>query len=226
MRRTIGNARARTCRSERPLWRCPFSYSRKRPPEWLPHQQPAEPPRLTLLCASQTGYQNLCQLITRFKMRESIKTEGAATLEDIEEFATGLICLTGGDEGPLAAALAQDGQDSARELADRLSSIFGRGNLYFWSCSAINSAKKSAATRSLLSLASDLHLPVIATNGVRYATHKDREILDVFTSIRHHTTLEKAGPTAYGERSTSCARQEKCLRSSATFLKPLPTRAS
>ena len=75
------------------------------PPAWLPHQHAHQPPRLLLLCASQVGYQNLCQLITRFKMRESTKAEGAATLEDIEEFSAGLICLTGGDEGPLAAAL-------------------------------------------------------------------------------------------------------------------------
>src|ERR1035437_4856113 len=100
------------------------------PPAWLPHQCPAEPPRLLLLCASQTGYQNLCQLITRFKMREATKTEGAATLEDIEEFSDGLICLTGGDAGPIAAALAQGEHKDASSLIDRLSAIFGHGNLY------------------------------------------------------------------------------------------------
>jgi error-prone DNA polymerase len=36
-------------------------------------------------------------------------------------------------------------------------------------------------------------LPLLATNGVRYATAYDREILDVFTTIRHHTNLEQAG---------------------------------
>src|SRR5450631_1370703 len=34
---------------------------------WLPHQLPAEPARVTLLCESRLGYQNLCQLITQFK---------------------------------------------------------------------------------------------------------------------------------------------------------------
>src|SRR6185437_112585 len=100
------------------------------PPEWLPHQQPAEPPRLVLLCTSQTGYQNLCQLITRFKMRETTKAEGAATLDDLEEFSSGLICLSGGEEGPLAAALAREGQAGTRRIADRLSAIYGRGNFY------------------------------------------------------------------------------------------------
>ena len=55
-----------------------------KPAPWLPNQVPSEPPRVTLLCASRAGYQNLCQLITRFKMREPTKAEGAATLDDLE----------------------------------------------------------------------------------------------------------------------------------------------
>src|ERR1700683_4026674 len=104
--------------------------NRLTPADWLPHQFPAEPARVVLLCASQTGYQNLCQLITRFKMREATKAEGAATLDDLEEFSAGLICLTGGDEGPLAAALANKGNSEACKLADRLTAIYGRANLY------------------------------------------------------------------------------------------------
>jgi error-prone DNA polymerase len=162
------------------------------PPAWLPHQCPAEPPRLLLLCASQTGYQNLCQLITRFKMREATKAEGAATLEDLEEFSAGLICLTGGSEGPLAAALANKGNSEARKLADQLTSVYGRGNLYL-ELQRHGQREEECRNQSLLSLASSLDLPIIATNGVQYATEKDREILDVLTTIRHHTTLDKAG---------------------------------
>jgi error-prone DNA polymerase len=162
------------------------------PPSWLPHQCPQEPPRLVLLCASQTGYQNLCQLITRFKMREATKAEGAATLEDLEEFSAGLTCLTGGDEGPLAAALAQDGQEGARKIIGQLASIYGRGNLYV-ELQRHQQREEECCNQSLLSLASELHLPVIATNGVRYATEKGREILDLFTAIRHHVSLDQAG---------------------------------
>jgi error-prone DNA polymerase len=162
------------------------------PRSWLPHTNFSEPPRLLLLCASQTGYQNLCQLITRFKMREETKTEGAATLDDLEEFSAGLICLTGGDEGPLAPALAQEGSDSAHKIADRLMAIYGRGNLYI-ELQRHQQRNEESRNQSLLNLAPSLHLPIVATNGVRYATEKDREILDVLTSIRHHTTLDEAG---------------------------------
>jgi error-prone DNA polymerase len=162
------------------------------PPAWLPHQQSAEPPRVLLLCASQTGYQNLCQLITRFKMRETTKAEGAATLDDLEEFSDGLICLTGGDEGPLAAALENGGHADARKIADRLASIYGRGNLYM-ELQRHKQRGEECRNQSLLTLADSLHLPVIATNGVRYAEENDREILDVLTAIHHHTSLDSAG---------------------------------
>jgi error-prone DNA polymerase len=182
------------------------------PPAWLPHQFPNEPPRLLLLCASQTGYQNLCQLITRFKMREATKTEGAATLEDIEEFSDGLICLTGGDEGPIAAALAQGEHNDASRLIDRLSAIFGYGNLYL-ELQRHQQRDDECRNQSLLCLAAAHRLPVIATNGVRYATEKDSELLDVFTTIRHHTSLDQAGRllTANESRSLRSAHEMAAL---------------
>src|ERR1700723_1838308 len=100
------------------------------PPAWLPHRHLAEPARLPLLCESREGYQNLCQLITRFKLREKSKGDGSAKLEEIQNYSTGLICLTGGDEGPLAAALARGGEDAGREVVERLVRVFGPQNVY------------------------------------------------------------------------------------------------
>jgi error-prone DNA polymerase len=86
--------------------------SRLRPLAWVPHQHVVTPASLSLLCESRIGYQNLCQLVTQFKMREKTKADGAATWDDLEQYAAGLVCLTGGDEGPLAAALVNGGEDA------------------------------------------------------------------------------------------------------------------
>src|ERR1700742_3697025 len=51
---------------------------RLRPAAYLPHQHPIEPVRLPLLAESRIGYQNLSRLITRYKLRERKKAEGAA----------------------------------------------------------------------------------------------------------------------------------------------------
>jgi error-prone DNA polymerase len=165
---------------------------RLQPAPWLPHTPLHEPARIVLLCTSQVGYQNLSQLITRFKMREETKAEGAATLDDLAEFSAGLICLTGGDEGPLAAALAHSGNQRAASIAEQLAAIYGRGNLYI-ELQRHQQRDEEARNQALLHLAERLHLPIIATNGVRAATVADREILDVLTSIRHHTPLDCAG---------------------------------
>ncbi len=186
-------------------------------PAWLPHTPIKEPSRIVLLCASQVGYQNLCQLITRFKMRESTKAEGAATLDDLAEFSAGLICLTGGDEGPLAAALSAEANQPAARIAEQLSAIYGQGNLYI-ELQRHQQRDEEARNQALLRLADALHLPILATNGVRAATESDREILDVLTSIRHHTTLDCAGRLL-------TANAARCLRSGkemAALFRDLP----
>src|SRR5271168_3884461 len=85
--------------------------------------------RLPLLVSSRTGYQNLCRLITKMKLRGK-KGEGAIREEELEEHAGGLICLTGGADGPLAAALQHGGIEEARKQVERLIGVFGRGNVY------------------------------------------------------------------------------------------------
>ena len=47
--------------------------------------------------------------------------------------------------------------------------------------------------QAVLRIASSLNLPVLATNGVRYATAYEYEVLDIFTAIRDHTDLDHAG---------------------------------
>ncbi|MGB9146115.1 MAG: DNA polymerase III subunit alpha, partial [Acidobacteriaceae bacterium] len=162
------------------------------PPAWLPHQHKGEPARIPLLCESRQGYQNLCQLITKFKMREAKKGNGAANFDDLQEYASGLVCLTGGDEGPLAAALARGGEAGGRETVERLTRIFGHGNVYV-ELQRHQEREEEWRNQAAIRIARTLGLPMIATNGVRYATAYEREIQDLFTAIRHHVELDQAG---------------------------------
>jgi error-prone DNA polymerase len=162
------------------------------PPQWLPNSFPARPVRLPVLVENRKGYQNLCRLMTRYKLREKEKGTGTATLEEIAEHAEGLVCLTGGEEGVLAASLLNHGDDKARTNVEKLTSLFGKKNVYVElqrHCDAAEERRNQAAVR----LAETLELPLLATNGVRYATTVERELLDVFTCIRNHTKLETAG---------------------------------
>ncbi|MFZ0900160.1 MAG: error-prone DNA polymerase [Candidatus Sulfotelmatobacter sp.] len=146
--------------------------------------------RLPLLVSSRTGYQNLCRLITKMKLRAK-KGGGAVQKEELEEHAYGLICLTGGADGPLAPAL-QNGGKEARQQIEQLISLFGRGNVYIELQRHFH-REEETRNRAAIAIARSLNLPLLATNGVCYAAAKDRELCDAFNAIRHHRTLSTAG---------------------------------
>jgi len=144
--------------------------------------------RYPLLAETREGYQNLCRLLTRTKLRAA-KGKGAIVEDELRSHARGLICLTGGEHGPLTRAIPdQNGPDALQRLID----IFGRANVYVELQRHYN-RQEEAINQQAIALAESFHLPLLATNGVRYASPHQREILDVFTCIRNHRTLETAG---------------------------------
>src|SRR5215472_580724 len=159
-----------------------------------------------LLVKSREGYQNLCRLITRMKWRAK-KGEGYVSPEEAAEHSAGLVCLTGGDEGPLADALAKGGIEAASASVHRLCDIFGRKNVYI-ELQRHFRREEEVRNQAALEIARKFHLPLLATNGVCYAQAPQREMLDVFTCIRRHCTLAAAGRRL-------CRNSERHLKSPA-----------
>ena len=122
----------------------------------------------------------------------SKKGEGAVHHEELEEYSAGMVCLTGGDEGPLATALARGGMEEARRSVECLAGIFGRDNVYVELQRHFH-REQEARNRAVIEIARTLQLPLLASNGVCYATPPERELCDVFTAIRNHCTLATAG---------------------------------
>jgi error-prone DNA polymerase len=144
--------------------------------------------RYPLLAKTREGYQNLCRLMTRMKLRAA-KGKGAVTENELANYARGLVCLTGGEAGPLTSAIRNQ---SAPATIDRLAEIFGPENIYI-ELQRHYDREEEAINQQAIALAETFRLPLIATNGARYALPHEREILDVFTCIRNHRTLETAG---------------------------------
>jgi error-prone DNA polymerase len=171
---------------------CGASEPRSRHPERSEgSRHSSDPFRLPLLVSSRAGYQNLCRMITKMKLRAA-KGEGAVHEEELQAHAEGLICLTGDADGPLALALKNGGMDAARDSVARLTTIFGHNNVYVELQRHFH-RQQEARNRAALDIARSLRLPLLATNGICYATAHERELCDVFTALRHHRTLAGAG---------------------------------
>jgi len=149
--------------------------------------------RYPLLAKNRIGYQNLCRLITRTKLRTEKHPkpgrEAAATPDELAEFSDGLLCLTGDGAGPLAVAIRKG---EGRECLERLVRTFGRGNVYVELQRHLD-RDEEARNQAATALARSAQLPLVATNGVCHVQPAQRQILDVFTCLHHKTTLAEAG---------------------------------
>ncbi len=147
--------------------------------------------RLPLLVEDGQGYRNLCRLLTRMKLAAP-KGRAAARLEDLEPCTEGLVCLTGGDRGPLARAVDAGRYDEAAARLATLVRLFGRSNCFVEVQRHFDRTGERRLER-LVRLARAARVPLVATNQPLYAGPGGRAVADVFTCLREKTTLDAAG---------------------------------
>lgn len=133
------------------------------------------------------GYRNLSKLITTIKLRNK-KGEHFATREDIEQHSGNLMCFTGGTDGFLHNSIK-----NGHSLADLawLNYVFEK-RLYV-ELQRHHLRHEEYINQQLRGLAAKFRLDCFASNGVHYADECDRELYDVFTCIKNHTTIYEAG---------------------------------
>ena len=139
---------------------------------------------LPVLVSSVEGYRNLCRMITRAKLRAP-KGASSLGLQDLDGHSAGLIALVG-----------RPALDATRHgvggLVDRVVGVFGRHQVWIELQRHLRRDEQSLID-SLLDLAAAFRVPVMASNGVRFAVPESRPLYDVLTCIRHKVTLEQAG---------------------------------
>ena len=163
---------------------------------------------IPVLVRNRQGYQNLCRLITLMKLhvpKHEKPGECVVTSDELADHAAGLICLTGGFDGPLART------EEAQTTVEWLTEVFGKKNVYA-ELQRHFDREEEARNQLVIELARRNRLPLLATNGVCHATPARREVSDVFTCIRNHVRLETAGRLL-------AHNSERYLKSAATMQK-------
>jgi error-prone DNA polymerase len=138
-----------------------------------------------------------------------LNPEIAVDLDSLSGHTDGLVCLTGGPRGPIASAL-QDSFDEALNFASKLVTAFGRENVYAElqrHCLRSDELRNQAA----LEIGRTTRVPLLATNGVRFARPAERRVCDVLTCVRNKTNLAAAG-TLLAKNTEACLKSAQEMK--------------
>ncbi len=138
-------------------------------------------PTIALLAKNEAGYGNLMKLTSRNFLDVPATEVPHVTWDMLERHGDGLICLSGGPQGPLNAELVQGQMEHATEIALRLKALFG--DRFYIELQRHNSPEERAAEPGLIEIAYEHGIPLVATNECYYATPDDFAAHDALICI-------------------------------------------
>ncbi len=143
---------------------------------------------LALYAQDETGYNNLCALVSHAHLGRPVEQEPHVTLADLAGKTDGLICLTGGGEGALARLLAGEQLTAAQDYIEQLEALF-TGRLYI-ELSRRGDATEQAAESALVDMAYARALPLVATNPAQFVEPQFHPAHDAMLCIAQSAYVE------------------------------------
>ncbi len=138
-------------------------------------------PPIALLAKDEQGYRNLMKLSSRAFLQTPETEAPHVSWALFEELSGGLICLSGGPDGPVDEAIVQGQSTLARQLAERLKAVFG--DRFYIELQRHGTDAERAAEPALIELAYELDIPLVATNQVYFAKPDDYAAHDALICI-------------------------------------------
>ncbi|HEV2746319.1 MAG TPA: DNA polymerase III subunit alpha [Allosphingosinicella sp.] len=144
---------------------------------------------LALYAQDETGYQNLCALVSAAHLDRPFDQEAHVRFEALAGRSEGLLALTGGGEGAVARLLAEDQSGRAGDILDRLEALFP-GRLYIELCRR-GLEVESRAEAALIDLAYERDLPLVATNPACFADPAFHHAHDAMLCIAQSSQIDR-----------------------------------
>lgn len=150
-----------------------------------PGEKAVPPAPVVLLAQTRRGYECLMKLNSCLYLREADWPH--VRLDELAEHSEGLICLSGGPDGPIGRLLRQGAHAKAQALMARLAGIFDT-RLYVelqrhpTETGQLPEAEQ-ATERPTIEMAYAMDLPLVATNDVYFPDAKMYEAHDALICI-------------------------------------------
>ncbi|ALI56907.1 DNA polymerase III subunit alpha [Celeribacter marinus] len=160
-------------------------------------ERPRGPAPVVLLAQTEQGYEHLMKLNSCLYVD---KHDGIpqVTVDELERYSTGMICLSGGANGPLGKLIQAQQMPKARALLERLKAIYPN-RLYVelqrhrGEDGQATEAER-VTERPFVEWAYDLGLPLVATNDVYFPDAEMYEAHDALICIAEGAYVDQSEP--------------------------------
>ncbi|WP_292022524.1 DNA polymerase III subunit alpha [Maritimibacter sp. UBA3975] len=177
-----------------PIIGCQVTLAYEKP---APGEQPKPGAPVVLLAQNEGGYENLMKLNSCLYLDK----HGAlpeVMLEELERYSAGLICLTGGAEGPVGQRLQQGNRAKAQELMSWFHRVFG-DRLYVElqrhpGEGGQLTEPEQKTERGFVEMAYEMGIPLVATNDVYFPKTGLYEAHDALICIADGAYVDQQEP--------------------------------
>ena len=161
-----------------------------------PGERPKPPAPVVLLAQNEQGYEHLMKLNSCLYLRGDGQLPHV-TLEDLTRHAKGVICLTGGPDGPIGRLLQAGQRPAADALMAQLKSAFGdRLYVELQRHPGDGGAPESErlTERGSVEMAYAMDLPLVATNDVYFPKASMYEAHDAMICVAEGAYVDQSDP--------------------------------
>ncbi len=185
-----------------------------------PGEKPKDPAGVVLLAQSERGYENLMKLNSCLYVDKGGQLP-QVTMDELQTYSDGIICLSGGPDGPIGRLLQAGQRPAAEELMDRLASIYP-DRLYVELQRHPGEDGQPEAERMTerghVEMAYAKSLPLVATNDAYFPTTKMYEAHDALICISEGAYVDQQE----GRRRLTAQHYFKSQQEMVTLFADLP----
>lgn len=151
---------------------------------------------LVLLVKNETGYKNLCKLISH-SYQQGFYFKPRIDYALLEQYNEGLIALTACLGGHIPQLLLEGNDTQAVERMDWFLRVFGRERFYF-EVQPEDQPEQAILNKKLFAYAAEKEIKCVATGDCHYPTLDDLYAHDVMLSIQTHDQISNPNRYSFG----------------------------
>ena len=170
----------------------------------------SDPFHLVLLARNETGYSNLLKLVTAGYL-EGFYYKPRVDKELLASHSEGLIAMSACIAGEVPDLCLKDNYEKAKESVGQYCDIFGSEN-FFLELQDHGLEEQPKANESLIRLARECDIRLVATNDIHYMDKKDAAAHEVLLCIQTSTTLDDPKRLRFGSNEFFFTTQEEMAK--------------